>query len=727
MYKKKLTKNKKIIILENKVLPQSTYRKITNTDFLDKGSHKERDTPISLKDSKSVNAQIEKGFIINKYLSSMDTNLVNDEKSVDTAANESPLTNYPDNINNYTDLPQLVTTNGNIQKRISDESKVSTDSSETKNVFRKVNGNSNIEIFAASKRQGKRVRNKTHTCYYCNKRILNMARHYEVVHFKEAEVAKCLSYPKKSIERKKGFAEINKVGDFYHNCNVLATKTGELILVRRPTGNELKTVTDTDYGPCPNCLGFMLKKHIWHHLKYGCKEKNSHEDTENPRDVIAESNALISDIFGLGFTKEYHKSIISAFRSDEVGTVCQNDILILKFGAMQFEKYADTQAEFIRQTMRQLARLTLALNAITKNFSKSLADYLTPEKFDVVIQATKEISMVPVKADMITRPEFHTPSLALKIGYSLKKCISIQRGNALRAGNLKGNKILLAFKELMDMEWNIRISSNALSTLYKRKFNSTQLLPITSDLVILSKYLDENISRTKLDVESPVRDNQKWTRLATLCLARIILFNKRRSGEASKMKMSDYISRPSWAEQNTEEIRESLTSIEKKLAESMTIVEVEGKRGRRVPVLLPPVIKESIDVLIRHRDECKISFHNRYVFARSNVSKRFLRGHDCLKKICEEINLENPDAITGTKLRKYVATVCQLFNMSENEYDWLARHLGHDITVHREFYRMHESAIELTKISRILMAVDQGEAHKYVGKQISDINIDGKH
>ncbi|XP_018574901.1 uncharacterized protein LOC108913763 [Anoplophora glabripennis] len=62
--------------------------------------------------------------------------------------------------------------------------------------------------------------------------------------------------------------------------------------------------------------------------------------------------------------------------------------------------------------------------------------------------------------------------------------------------------------------------------------------------------------------------------------------------------------------------------------------------------------------------------------------------------------------------------------MSENEYDWLARHLGHDITVHKEFYRMHESAIELTEISRILLAVDQGEAQKYVGKHINEINIE---
>lgn len=612
----------------------------------------------------------------------------------------------------------------NDSKQNSSESQLSEE--ECTSISRKYNCRKDIDIVPASKNHGKRIRNKFHICYYCNKKIINMARHFDTVHDKEPEIAKYLIYPKKSIQRKKGFAEIIKVGDFYYNCNVLSSNCGELILVRRPTENESKFVTYSDYGPCPNCLGFMLKKHIWHHIKYNCNEKQTDPNYIKARHVIAESNAIISDIFGFGFSQEYNNSIISNLRFDEIGNICRNDVLILKFGAMQFEKYADTQSEYIRQSMRQLARLRLSLNSLDQNNSRSFSDYLTPDKFDLIVQATKNITMNQISSDSIVRPEFHTPSLALKIGFALKKCIAIQRGSALRAGNMKMNKSLLSLNDLIDMEWNIRISSNALSTLHRRKFNATQLLPITDDLVKLSRHIDNEIIKYKLEVDCVRRNNQKWTRLATLCLARIILFNKRRSGEASKMKLSDYISRPTWDEQNTQEIRNSLSSVEKKLSESMTLVEVEGKRGRKVPVILPSLIKECVDILIRHRDECGIAIGNKYVFSRSNNSKQYLRGHDCLKKICDEVILTNPDAITGTKLRKYVATVCQLFNMSENEYDWLARHLGHDITVHREFYRLHESAIELTKVSRILLAVDQGEVHKYAGKNIKDIHIKGQ-
>ncbi|KAJ8937233.1 hypothetical protein NQ314_011988 [Rhamnusium bicolor] len=201
------------------------------------------------------------------------------------------------------------------------------------------------------------------------------------------------------------------------------------------------------------------------------------------------------------------------------------------------------------------------LGEIDKVGHKSLSAYLIPEKYDIVVQATKQLCE-SIKSDNTKRPEFGISSLALKIGYALRKCVSIERGTALRPGNIKINESLLSFLHLMDMEWSIRISSNALSSLYKRKINSTHLLPITNDLVKLTSYIDNCISQTKAMLLKN-RNNSNWTHLATLTLARIILFNKRRSGEASRLKMSDYISRPSWKEQNTQEIIESLTPIEK--------------------------------------------------------------------------------------------------------------------------------------------------------------------
>ena len=61
--------------------------------------------------------------------------------------------------------------------------------------------------------------------------------------------------------------------------------------------------------------------------------------------------------------------------------------------------------------------------------------------------------------------------------------------------------------------------------------------------------------------------------------------------------------------------------------------------------------------------------------------------------------------------------------MSDGDLRWLADHMGHNIDIHREFYRLRES----TKVSRILLAIDEGKAHNFSGKKISDIDIEGKH
>ncbi|KAF5269754.1 hypothetical protein FQR65_LT17931 [Abscondita terminalis] len=228
----------------------------------------------------------------------------------------------------------------------------------------------------------------------------------------------------------------------------------------------------------------------------------------------------------------------------------------------------------------------------------------------------------------------------------------------------------------------------------------------------------------QLNIESNTNIKTSWNLLAKLTLSRIILFNKRRSGESAKITIENYNSRSAWGDENTEELKNSLSDVERKLAACLTLIEIRGKGGRKVPVLLSSVMKDAIDILIKSRNEAGIISENRYIFARSSNSLNQLRGHDCLNQVMDNVILARPELITGTKLRKYVATVAQIFNLSKNEYDWLARHLGHDIRVHREFYRPHESAVELTKVSRILIAVDAGKVAEFAGKELQDINIE---
>lgn len=61
------------------------------------------------------------------------------------------------------------------------------------------------------------------------------------------------------------------------------------------------------------------------------------------------------------------------------------------------------------------------------------------------------------------------------------------------------------------------------------------------------------------------------------------------------------------------------------------------------------------------------------------------------------------------KLRKYVTTVSQIVDMNQSELGRLASHLGHDIQIHKDFYRLQESIIEMALVGNLLVAVDEGK------------------
>lgn len=570
---------------------------------------------------------------------------------------------------------------------------------------------------------GNRIRNKSYSCYICQKLVINISRHMKLVHVNDTSIAKILALPKNSLERRKEFAKITREGNFYHNCEVLRTKIGELILTRRPTFAERKKYSYSDYAPCPRCLGFMLKKNITHHVKYNCTENKIPNSSSHKH--MDENNAMLAGMLGTFVSSDFTENILLKMRSDEITKICREDELIVKLGYMMYERYDITQRELIRQSMRQIGRLLLEIRK-NNHHIKSLSECLQPRYFDSVIIATKSLCLT--FSSVTNRPQFGIPSLALKIGYSLKKCANFERGNALRRGDIKKNKELESFLALMDIEWSMRISSNALNTLHVRKFNCTQLLPITSDLIKLNNYLETEIKNITKQIEKdlqPSRDT--WYHLASITLSKIVVFNKRRSGETSKMTIEQYSARPLWSEQTTEESKNAMTEFEKQLARHFCLVEIYGKRGKKVPVLLTPDTKHAVDLLIKTRTLAGIPKENPYIFARSGSSLEYMRGHDCLRKCLSNVTLQSPENINGTKLRKYVATVTQLINLTENETDWLARHLGHDVRVHRDFYRLHESAVELTKISRLLMAVDNGEASRFAGRKLDEIELSGKY
>lgn len=96
-----------------------------------------------------------------------------------------------------------------------------------------------------------------------------------------------------------------------------------------------------------------------------------------------------------------------------------------------------------------------------------------------------------------------------------------------------------------------------------------------------------------------------------------------------------------------------------------------------------------------------------------------MSGWDVVNSIAAKAHLKKPELIPSTKIRKQMATVLQLLDMTPAELEWVTEHLGHTADVHKTWYRQEASTIKLTKVATLLMAKHKGVNFKNKRKRIS--------
>ncbi|XP_056330556.1 uncharacterized protein LOC130242464 [Danio aesculapii] len=312
------------------------------------------------------------------------------------------------------------------------------------------------------------------------------------------------------------------------------------------------------------------------------------------------------------------------------------------------------------------------------------------------------------------------PSLANKLGNSLVKASKLLKARGLISNDKQLVKNTTEFQEVHASKWNEVISATALRNIREAKWNVPTLMPFTEDVQKMHTFLSQAQDEWfNLLSESP--STRSWVELAKVCLAQMILFNRRREGEVASMPLSVFLSRD--ISDPHEDVDWALSEVEKKLCRHFTRVITRGKRGRPVPILLTPKMLSSLELLVEQREACGVLKDNAYMFARPEAMTHF-RGSDCLRGFAKQCGAKCPKALTSTRLRKHAATLSTVLNMTDTEMDQLANFLGHDIRIHREFYRLPEKTLQLAKISKILMALEQGRLAEFHGKNLDEMGID---
>ena len=222
------------------------------------------------------------------------------------------------------------------------------------------------------------------------------------------------------------------------------------------------------------------------------------------------------------------------------------------------------------------------------------------------------------------------------------------------------------------------------------------------------------------------KTHDNFSNLNKLVLTNLIVFNRRREGEVSRVKLETYTEKPDYDNLETDIHQQTLSPIEKHLCKSYSYMSTIGKKYRRVPIVYPALIDEALKSLVENRHFCGILPDNPFLFPNSVCNH--IRGCDVLRELVEKCELKHtlhkPSLIKSTLLRKHVATIAQILVLNGDDLGDLSNHLGHSEEVHKTFYRQQESVIEKTKITKMLELINTGTVAKYKGKSLVDVTLE---
>ena len=567
----------------------------------------------------------------------------------------------------------------------------------------------NITVLKHNNIGKKRKWDKKHSCLYCCNLYSKMARHLEQKHQEELEVVQAISYNKGSKERKRLFKIIQNRGDFKHNKSVKTSNEGFLIPVKR----QANVGQMDDFTTCDKCLGLFFIKDLWRHKK----KCPALEPGEKPIKHVRNTNLLFLCSDSSTETDIFTEKILNSMKPDRIALLCRQDKTILEFGRGLFSKAQGLthQYQYIRHRMREMARFVMEMRNHCE--VQYLCDCFSPLLFSTVIKVVKTLSSFNEETGL-----HGTPSIGLKMGHSLKACASIVKCLALQSGESGLEKKADDFITLYKHRWSQAISSRAMFTLHKRKFNATRRIPLAEDVQKLYQHLQSTCDKARESLTASPNPTS-WKDMAEASLGQIILFNRRRGGEMERMTVQDYEKGLVSGKTLQGEILESLSSFEKTLAKNLERVEIYGKRGRRVPVLLTKSHKYNIDMLLDFRESSGLNIENNYLFGRQGECNSSLRVCDILRKYSLSCGASQPELLTSTALRKHIGTICQLLNLKEHELEALATFMGHDKSVHHQYYRLPEDTMQLAKVSKILLQMEKGNMKVCKGKSLDDIEM----
>lgn len=410
--------------------------------------------------------------------------------------------------------------------------------------------------------------------------------------------------------------------------------------------------------------------------------------------------------------------IFPALNDDEVSKILKFDNMIVSFGNTLTLKYRQPHLHYhIRQILRTMARFLITITTLNSSL-RQLSDIYKPQHYELVLRAVNILA----KFDPQTG-NYGVPSIATRLGTYIKKCCNLYIIHCIKTGSSDDKQAAKDFLKIFQTDFSSSVNKTATETQNEVKRNKKIELPLQSDINLLSSYLSRHIDEYFQKLKLQFTYNS-WSQLSKFLLCYLQLFNRKRAGEIERLLITDFEKFECLDQETSSVLYNSLTVDEQVLADTFVKIEIRGKLGRTVPIIVRKQHISIIQFLLSLRHQAKIHENNPYVFASPSSVHNHFRACETMKQCANECGASDPHKLRGTTLRKHLATTAQILDLGENSIGRLANFMGHDIAIHKRHYRLPSTAVDLSQTSKILMLMEGENVEQYRGKSLKDIQYD---
>lgn len=543
-------------------------------------------------------------------------------------------------------------------------------------------------------------------CPYCDpvQLVTNFTRHLKRKHSTETRVIDYLSTPS-GPERLRIAEEIRNRGNFIYNSKRCENFLTDFIPKRRPTKKNKNDMSALTYAVCKYCLATMKKTSLWRHINknkcpaYKVSKENSTDGSRNR--VLKSSSILLIPSCGED-NAAFKEAIFPVFRDDNISLVAKTDKLIISFGARFYKSHrAVHKKTVVTKKMRDLAKVVLKAREKDASIS-NLTECLHPHNFSTLIWAIQNLMKFNE-----TTGEVGVISVSGRLQTSLRTCLDIIYGNALMDSSVTETQLVRIetytkrTEQLLKSNWAHEISSNAEASRKTKSMLKPTIMPCDDDIYKVTKFIQEEEKRllTKLSKDVSM---QNYLDLCEICIAHIIIFNKRRQGEVCRAELEYYLKRDN--QEVGLDVQNFLSEKQQQAMESLTLFQVPGKLVRMVPILLTSLMKECVDLIVSCRNTLNLTCaeNNKLLFPRPNTLNAF-DGCKILRDLREKCRVKNYRSFTSTGMRHRVATKAQIVQNNDMYKKNLPTYMGHTEGVHNSNYRLPLAAIQKGIVGSLFM------------------------